>query len=76
MFFQVGLYRKMTADGKDEAVADVQDGVAEAAGKALVAAADADDTRVEAAAEVDFLQGFIDEVGFVRDDRFDEVAGE
>ena len=76
MFFQVGLYRKMTADGKDEAVADVQDGVAEAAGKALVAAADADDAGVEAAAEVDFLQGFIDEVGFVRDDRFDEVAGE
>ena len=76
MFFQVGLHRKMTADGKDEAVADVQDGVAEAAGKALVAAADADDAGVEAAAEVDFLQGFIDEVGFVRDDRFDEVAGE
>ena len=37
----------MTADGKDEAVADVQDGVAEAAGKALVAAADADDAGVE-----------------------------
>ena len=71
-----GVGAEILAHGENEAVTNVEDGVGEIAGQTLVATADADHARVEAAAEVDFLQGFVNEVGFVGDDRFDEVAGE